>query len=161
VCHTPFQRIIAPTDVAIAIAIALAIGGLLLVSTARILVKLILSASLLAVVAICLRRCLLSPTSLMALSTLILLFLPGGHPTAVTVWILSLGVIAILYTLSRRVPPALLLSIVLGLVGTVYGVFLVLLASITLDPAAFTAFVCILCIAWAGWLEDGARLRPR
>jgi hypothetical protein len=158
VCHTPFQRIIAPTDVAIAIAIALAIGGLLFVSTARILVKLILSASLLAVVAICLRRCLLSPTSLMALSTLILLFLPGGHPTAVTVWILSLGVIAILYTLSRRVPPALVLSIVLGLVGTVYGVFLVLLASITLDPAAFTAFVCILCIAWAGWLEDGARL---
>lgn len=137
-----------------------ALVTLILISSARLLVKLALFATLSALSLYLLRRNLFTTTPIVFISILVLLFLPSGHPSAVYLWFIFLGGGAFLYTLSHHLPPMVILCIVVTAMAAAYAGFLVVLAYITLDPSAFVVFLSVLYLSWYAWVHDNPlRLR--
>ena len=159
VCHARFLPVVSPYDDVLRWVVVACLTALLLLSTTRLGVKLILFGVTVAVALVCIRRNLLTSTPLVALSCLVLLFLPGGHPTAVTIWIIVLGALAVLYVLVSRLPPWVLLAIVITLILSAYGIFFIILAYHWLDPPAFTILVCGLYMGWYLGIHEIPRLR--
>jgi hypothetical protein len=122
-------------------------------SNARIFVKLLLFAST-AVLSLFLRRNLFDTTPLVFISILAVLFLPGGNPVAIYVWIFILGVLAFIYTLSQYLSAIALLSIVVSTIVAAYVGFFVVMSYHMMDSPAFTVFVSVLYLAWYAWLHS-------
>jgi hypothetical protein len=139
--------------------VVLFLTALLLVSGARLLVKIGLLGATLILSAYFLRRNLFSTTPLVFLSIFAILFLPGGHPSAMYLWFMILGGIAFLYTLARQLPAIVVLGLVVNIMVAAYVGFLVLMAYTALDSSAFVVFLSILYLAWYGWVHDHSRLR--
>jgi hypothetical protein len=158
VCLSPLSPVIRLREGALALGILLVLGGLILLSEMRTLGKIVLGGSVLGVVITCCMYSLINSISLMGLSTLIILFLPHHNPVAVTVWIMGFGSVAIVTTLARRIPAIIILKIILAVAISAYGVFVLVLASLMMDSPAFTALVCVLFLAWYGWIQRDARL---
>jgi hypothetical protein len=131
---------------------------LLAMSNARLLVKLVLLGTTVLVSVCFLRRSLFSTTPIVFLSLLVLLFLPGGDPTAVYIWLACLGMIALLYTLAHRLPVRIILGFLFTLFFAAYVGFLTILAYHSLDPPAFTALLALLYLGWYGCIHDDLRL---
>ena len=154
VCRDHFPRYVSTYELRIG---ALAVGALitlLLISSARLLVKVALFASLSALSFYFVRRNLFTTTPLVFLSILALLFLPGGNPSAVYLWFIILGGIAFVYTLGQHLPAMLLLRILVTAMTAAYTGFFVVLAYVTLDPSAFVVFLSVLYLSWYAWLHD-------
>jgi hypothetical protein len=140
--------------------VVFAFVGLLVISSARLLVKLALLGAATVLSACFLHRNLFTTTPLVFLLVLAGLFLPGGHPSAVYLWLTILGVAAFSYTLAYQLPMIVLLILLVTSIVTAYAAFLVVLAYTTLDSSAFTVFLSILYLAWYGWVhENPLRLR--
>ena len=160
VCHAHFPRHRSPREVHLCWIVFLALVALLVVSSARLLVKVALFGAA-TVLSVCfLQRNLFSTTPLMFLFILGLLFLPGGHPSAVYLWLALLGTSAFAYTLAYQLPMLVLLSILVTSIVAAYAAFLVVLAYTTLDSSAFTVFLSIVYLAWYGWVHENPLRLP-
>jgi hypothetical protein len=126
---------------------------LLFLSGARLLVKLALFASLSMISLYFLHSNLWGTTPVVSLGILAVLFLPGGHGSAVYSWITILGGIALIYTLARQMPTVVLLRLVVSLMVSVYAGLLSVVAFHSLDAAAFTVFLSVLYLFWFGWVH--------
>lgn len=123
-------------------------------STARLFVKIILFSSTSVLSLYFLRRNLFDTTPLVFISILAMLFLPGGSPTAMYMWIFILGVIAFVYTLSQYLSALVLLSIVVSTMIAAYTGFFVVMTYHVLDSPAFTVFISVLYLAWYAWIHS-------
>jgi hypothetical protein len=160
VCHVQFPRYVSPREGRLYWIVFLSFVALLVISSARLLVKIALLGAAAALSACFLHRNLFSTTPLVSLFILALLFLPGGHPTTVYLVLAILGVAAFSYTLAYQLPMIVLLILLVTSIGTAYAAFLVVLAYTTLDSSAFTVFLSILYLAWYAWVhENPLRLR--
>ena len=154
VCHVQFPRYVSPREVHLCWIVLLAVVALLVVSSARLLVKLALLGAATVLSSCFLHRNLFSTTPVVFLLLLACLFLPGGHPSAVYLWLAVLGAAAFSYTLAYQVPIFILLVILATSIVAAYTGFLVLLAYTTLDSSAFTVFLSLVYLAWYGWVHD-------
>jgi hypothetical protein len=160
VCHVQFPRYVSPREGRLYWIVFLSFVALLVVSSARLLVKVALLGAATVLSACFLQRNLFSTTPLVSLFILGLLFLPGGHPTTVYLWLSILGAAAFSYTLAYQLPMIVLLVILMTSLVAAYAGFLVVLAYTTLDSAAFTVFLSVLYLAWYAWVhENPLRLR--
>jgi hypothetical protein len=160
VCHAHFPRQRSPREVHLCWIVFLALVALLVVSSARLLVKVALFGAA-TVLSVCfLQRNLFTTTPLVFLFILGLLFLPGGHPSAVYLWLALLGTSAFAYTLAYQLPMLVLLSILVTSIVAAYAAFLVVLAYTTLDSSAFTVFLSIVYLAWYGWVHENPLRLP-
>lgn len=160
VCHAHFPRSRSPREVHLCWIVFLALVALLVVSSARLLVKVALFGAA-TVLSVCfLQRNLFTTTPLVFLFILGLLFLPGGHPSAVYLWLALLGTSAFAYTLAYQLPMLVLLSILVTSIVAAYAAFLVVLAYSTLDSSAFTVFLSIVYLAWYGWVHENPLRLP-
>ena len=137
---------------------------LLLVSSARLLVKLALFGFSAVLSFYFFRRNLFGTTTpLFWIAILTLLFLPGGYSVAVYFWLIILWAAAFVLTLVRYVPEFILLGIVVTTVVMGYVGFLTFLSYHALDAPAFTVYLSILYLMWYAWLYahplDELRLR--
>lgn len=123
-------------------------------STARIFVKLMLFLSTAVLSLHFLRRNLFDTTPIVFVSILAILFLPGGDPTAMYLWIFILGVLAFVYTLAQYLSAVVLLSIVISTMIAAYTGFFVVMTYHVLDSPAFTVFVTVLYLTWYAWLHS-------
>lgn len=160
VCHVQFPHGVSAREGYLCWIVVFAVASLLVISSARLLVKLALFGAATVLSACFLHRNLFSTTPLVVLFILALLFLPGGHPSAVYLVLAILGVAAFSYTLAYQLPMIVLLILLVTSIVTAYAAFLVVLAYTTLDSSAFTVFLSILYLAWYGWVhENPLRLR--
>ena len=130
---------------------------LLFFSSSKLSVKLVLFLATNLLYLYFLRRNLFDITSAFFITILVILFLPGGHPNVIYIWIIILGVLAFVYTLIQFLPGIVVLGIVAGTIVAGYTGFLLLLSYHVLDSSAFTVLVSVLYMAWYAWLH--ARLR--
>jgi hypothetical protein len=134
----------------------------LFLSTVPTLVKIALFCAASAVSFYLLHRGLFGSTPLIFVSILMLLFLPSPHPSAVHLWLLVIGGVGVVVTLSQLLPAILLLGVVAILLVTAYTGILIVAAYYALDPPAFTVLLSILYLVWYGWVREHLRLRqPR
>ncbi len=154
VCHTRFIYYESPREVFLCWFLMVAMTLPLFFSTARIFVKLMLFLSTAVLSLHYLRRNLFDTTPIIFISILGMLFLPGGDPTAMYLWILILGVIAFVYTLAQYLSALVLLSIVVSTMIAAYAGFFVVMTYHVLDSPAFTVFISVLYLTWYAWLHS-------
>jgi hypothetical protein len=154
VCHETFPHYVSPREGYLYWIVLFAFVALLVVSSARLLVKIALLGAATVLSSYFLHRNLFSTTPVVFLLILACLFLPGGHPSAVYLWLAVLGAAAFSYTLAYQLPMIVLLVILVTSIVAAYTGFLVLLAYTTLDSSAFTVFLSLVYLAWYGWVHD-------
>lgn len=88
-----------------------------------------------------------------------MVFLPSRYPQEVYIHLLIFGGNLFLYTIAYGIPSIILLGIVVKSIVAAYGGFLVFFAYHSLDPPAFTVFLCVFYLAWYAWIHEGSRLR--
>ena len=153
-CHTHFLPYDSPGEVYLCWLLMVALTIPLFFSTARLFVKLVLFSATSVLSLHFLRRNLFDTTPLVFISILAILFLPGGSPSAMYIWIMILGVIAFVYTLAQYLSALVLLSIVVSTMLAAYAGFIVVLSYHVLDSPAFTVFVSVLYLSWYAWLHS-------
>ena len=154
VCHTRFVYYESPREVFLCWFLMVCLTLPLFFSNARIFVKLLLFASTAVLSLFFLRRNLFDTTPVVFTSILAILFLPGGNPAVVYIWMFILGVLAFVYTLSQYLSAIALLSIVVTSMVAAYVGFFVVMSYHVLDSAAFTVFISVLYLAWYAWLHS-------
>ena len=136
----------------------------LFVSNARVLVKLALFGVFSLVSLYFLRRNLWATTPIVFIGILILLFLPGGHPSATYMFLTVLGVVTLVYTLARQIPMTVILRVLVTLMVGAYVAFLTIMTYTMLDAPGFTVYTSVLYLLWFAWVHDHPleymRLRP-
>lgn len=153
VCHTRLVRYQSPRESALCWGVLGALLTLIALSNARLLIKLVLLGVSVLLSLWGLRNALFTTTPILVLSILVLLFLPGGNPAAVYLWLVILGVAGILYTLARQLPLQMVLGFVVTTMVLGYVGFLTILAYHSLDSPAFTALLGLLYLGWYGWVH--------
>lgn len=157
VCRTHFNYYDQPREVFLGWFLMVVLTFLLFFSSSKLIVKLILFLATSLLYLYFLRRNLFDITSAFSITVLVILFLPGGHPSAIYIWILILGLLAFVYTLMQFLPGIVVLGIVVGTILAGYTGFLLLLSYHVLDSSAFTVLITVIYMAWYAWLH--ARLR--
>lgn len=160
VCRGHFPPVETPMEVGLCWVLFLGMAIALLVSQVTLPVKIFLFGLGFFLCAYLLHRRLLDSTPMTFIAILAILILPGGHSLAMTTWLVVIGILAVLYTLARQIPPFLLLSIVVTLMLAGYAAFLTTFAYHALDSPAFTVYLSILYLMWYAWVHDIPRL-PR
>ena len=153
VCHCRLVRYDSPRETALCWGMLAILLTLLAVSNAWLLLKLVFLGFAVGLCVYFLRRSLVTTTPLVFLSILVLLFLPGGDPVAVYLWLATLGALAFLYTIAHQLPAGVFVGFVVMLMMMGYVGFLILLAYHTLDPPAFTALLGLVYLGWYGWIH--------
>lgn len=161
VCHAKFIPFETSRDVLFAIGIIVVFAFLLLVSTSLLVVKLALLGVTGLISVYFFKRNLFGATPIIFLGILLLLFLPGAHPSAVYLWLGILGTIGFFYTLAAHIPAVFVLGIVVTLVVMIYVSFLTIMAYNHLDRTAFSVYLGVLFLFWYGWVHDGPAARYR
>lgn len=161
VCHTKFASFKTSRDIYSAVGILVVFTCLLFFSNARLLMKLALLGTAFLVTAYFYVRELFSPTPLVFLSILVLLFLPHSHPAAVMTWLILFAALAFLYTISIYIPAIFILGIVVTLILLTYVAFITFFAFHSLDTFAFTVYLGVLYLFWYGWVHDSPLPRYR
>jgi len=153
VCHTRFFHHITPREEILFWVLLTIMGFLLGISKARLLVKLVLLGVTVMLSVYFLHRGLFTVTPFVFLAILVLLFLPGGDPTAIYLWLTCLGAVAFLCTLAHHIPARIVLTFMFTLFFSGYVGFLIILAYHTLDPPAFTVLLGLLYFGWYAWVH--------
>lgn len=153
VCHSPFTPFRTTYDVVYAVGVLFVLACLIFCSSSRILVKCALFAAVSLVTLYFFAMNLFSKTPVLFLGVLLLLFLAGGHPAAVTMWLIVLGLLAFVCILSLHVPAIFILAMFVTLLMATYVGFFTLLAYRNLDPPAFSVYIGILYLVWYGWIH--------
>lgn len=133
--------------------------GMLAMSKAFVIVKFCLLATVGLLSLYFLHRRLIGTTPLAFLGILVMLFFPGGHRDAIHMYLIIIGTIAFVYTLSRQMSAIMLLGLVVTTMVALYCAFFLFLAYHALDPPAFAVLVCVYFMAWYGWINTHTRLR--
>jgi hypothetical protein len=132
--------------------------AMLVLSNALIIVKFSLLATVALLSLYLLRFNLIETTSLTFLAILAVIFFPGGHHSAMQLYLIILGMIAFVYTLSRQMPMVMLLGLVITTMTALYSAFFIFLAFHALDPPAFTVLLSAYFMAWYGWIHTRLRI---
>ena len=154
VCQRPFDAYESPREFAICWVMIVTLSLFLFLSRTRLLVKLSLFATLSLACLYFLRRNLWATTPLVFVGILVMIFLPGSHPSAVYTFLSVLGFLALVYTLARQIPMIIVLRILVTLMVGAYIAFLTLVSYTMLDAFAFTVYISVLYLLWFAWVHD-------
>lgn len=157
VCNTVFNYE-SPEEIGFCYLLFIALTAILFLSKAVIVVKFSLFATIVILSLYLLRLKLIGTSLLTAIAILAIIFFPGGHRDAIQVYIVVLGTIAFVYTLSQQMSAIMLLGLVVTTMVAIYSAFFIFLAYHALDPPAFTVLISVYFMAWYGWIHTRLRL---
>lgn len=154
VCNSQFIPFMTTCDYLSGIGILLIIACLLFVSNVRLLVKVVLMGITSLITGYFFHRNLFGTTPIVFVLIFLVLFLPGGHPSAVYLWLAIIGILGFLYMLTIWVPAIFIAGLLITGMLALYVGFITVVAYQYLDPAAFSAYMGVLYLLWYGFVHD-------